>query len=154
MFFNSPFMSTLKLLGSGSDYWDFMHRNWNVYVTGSSSVWVMCLMSFYLYSTINDGFELPSRLSVSAADCLLSLTEALTKTPRVSTERQKSSNFKASDQHTTLISSATREKKGKPVHKSLELTNMEMEFLLWGHLQELISLVQRLLAVCYILVIF
>ncbi|KAJ4706438.1 putative ARM repeat superfamily protein [Melia azedarach] len=97
-------------------------------------------------STINDGFELPSRLSVSAADCLLSLTEALTKTPRVSTERQKSSNFKASDQHTTLISSATREKKGKPVHKSLELTNMEMEFLLWGHLQELISLVQRLLA--------
>lgn len=91
-------------------------------------------------STTQDGFELPSRLSLSAADCFLSLTEALTKRPRVSSDRQKSSNFKAS------VTPAPCEKKEKLAHKTSEISNMEMEFLLWDHLQELISLVQRLLA--------
>lgn len=91
-------------------------------------------------STTQDGFELPSRLSLSAADCFLTLTESLAKRPRVSSDRQKSSNFKAS------VTSAPCENKEKLAHKTSELSNMEMEFLLWDHLQELISLVQRLLA--------
>ncbi|KAF2307855.1 hypothetical protein GH714_032638 [Hevea brasiliensis] len=38
----------------------------------SSLIIVLC-------STLQDGFELPSRLSMSAADCILSISEALTK---------------------------------------------------------------------------
>ncbi|KAH7557293.1 hypothetical protein JRO89_XS11G0106900 [Xanthoceras sorbifolium] len=98
-------------------------------------------------STMQDGFELPSRLSVSAADCFLSLTEALIKKPTVSSDRQNTSNLKAVDQPITSIASATCEKKVKPAQESSEHSSLEREFLLWNHLQDLISLVQRLLAV-------
>ncbi|KAL5744037.1 hypothetical protein ACOSQ2_027153 [Xanthoceras sorbifolium] len=97
-------------------------------------------------STMQDGFELPSRLSVSAADCFLSLTEALIKKPTVSSDRQNTSNLKAVDQPITSIASATCEKKVKPAQESSEHSSLEREFLLWNHLQDLISLVQRLLA--------
>lgn len=93
-------------------------------------------------SILQDGFELPSRLAVSAADCFLALTEALTK--KVLSNRP-TSNSSALNRAITLVPAS--DKKAKPVSKSLEVSNMEMEYLFWDHLEELINLVQRLLAV-------
>ncbi|GLT55250.1 hypothetical protein SLA2020_283890 [Shorea laevis] len=92
-------------------------------------------------SILQDGFELPSRLAVSAADCFLALTEALTK--KVLSNRP-TSNSSALNRAITLVPAS--DKKAKPVSKSLEVSNMEMEYLFWDHLEELINLVQRLLA--------
>ncbi|XP_031251733.1 uncharacterized protein LOC116109645 isoform X2 [Pistacia vera] len=95
---------------------------------------------------MQNGYELPSRLSISAADCFISLTEALTKKPKFSSDGQKPSNSKASDRPTILMLSTSGEKKVKPTNESLELSSMDMEFLLWDHLEDLVVLVQRLLA--------
>ncbi|TXG70455.1 hypothetical protein EZV62_005390 [Acer yangbiense] len=105
-------------------------------------------LSYIIYkgSTMQDGFELPSRLSVSAADCFLALTGALIKKPKASSDRQKTSNPKAVDQPITSIASVTCDKKVKPAQESSELSGLERGLLLWNHLQDLISLVQRLLA--------
>ena len=40
-------------------------------------------------STLQDGFELPSRLGVSAGDCLLAVSGALTKLAEVQVEQKK-----------------------------------------------------------------
>ncbi|GLT96071.1 hypothetical protein SLE2022_137200 [Rubroshorea leprosula] len=92
-------------------------------------------------STLQDKFELPSRLAVSAADCFLALTEALTKKPDIPTSRPK-----LSDQQINLKLSCIGEKMVKSVPKSAEVLNMEMEYSLWNHLEDLIYLVERLLA--------
>lgn len=101
-------------------------------------------------SILQDGFELPTRLSVSAADCILALTEAITKkalTSQVSSSRSNSSSRNVSNQPISLLPSAVNEKKVKLTSRSPEVSNnMEMELLLWNHLDELIILVQRLLA--------
>ncbi|KAK9290938.1 hypothetical protein L1049_009118 [Liquidambar formosana] len=100
-------------------------------------------------STLHDGFELPTRLSVSAADCILALTEALTKkspTSEVSSNRTRSSSSNVSNRSIALAPSIS-EKKVTPVSRPPEVSNnMEAEFLLWDRLDELIILVQRLLA--------
>ncbi|CAL5352111.1 unnamed protein product [Camellia sinensis] len=94
------------------------------------------------------GFELPTRLSVAAADCILALTEALTKKDLVSDgsdDRLKPSNPNLSFLPITLAPAAFVEKKVKPTSRSPDvLNNMEMKLLLWDHLDELIILVQRL----------
>ncbi|KAL6987106.1 hypothetical protein U1Q18_012863 [Sarracenia purpurea var. burkii] len=94
------------------------------------------------------GFELPTRLSVAAADCILSLTTALTKKDLVSKgsdDGSKPSNSKFSSLQITLLPA---EKKVKPTSSSPEVLNhMEMKFSLWDHLDDLIILVQKLLAV-------
>ncbi|XP_059462765.1 uncharacterized protein LOC132191689 isoform X2 [Corylus avellana] len=92
-------------------------------------------------STFQDGFELPSRLAVSAADCFLALTEALTKKVL---SNKPTLNSSALNRVITLVPAS--DKKAKPASKSLEVSNMEMEYLFWDHLEELINLVQRLLA--------
>lgn len=101
-------------------------------------------------STVQDGFELPTRLSVAAADCILDLTKALTRKTSitdVSSRRSKSSNSDVSNLPTTLVPAAVGEKKVKPTSKSAEFSNkLEMELLLWDHIDKLIILVQRLLA--------
>lgn len=101
---------------------------------------------------MQDGFELPTRLSVAAADCILDLTRALTRktsTPNVFNRRSKASNSNASNLPTTLVPVTIGEKKVKPASKSTESPHkLEMELLLWDHIDELIILVQRLLAVC------
>lgn len=102
---------------------------------------------------MQNGFELPSRLSVSAADCFISLTEALTKKPKVSSDSQKSSNSEASDRPVIFMPSASEEKKVKPTNEFSELSNVDKGFLLWDYLEDLAVLVQRLLAVCSLLVI-
>ncbi|CAL5356438.1 unnamed protein product [Camellia sinensis] len=99
-------------------------------------------------STLQGGFELPTRLSVAAADCILALTEALTKKDLVSDgsdDRLKPSNPNLSFLPITSAPAAFVEKKVKPTSGSPDvLNNMEMKLLLWDHLDELIILVQRL----------
>lgn len=95
-------------------------------------------------SVLQDGFELPFRLSVAAADCFLALTEALIK--KVSNNRPMSKS-NGSNRPIALVPASTGDKKAKqPASKSSEVSNMEMGFLFWDHLEELISLAQRLLA--------
>ena len=97
---------------------------------------------------MQDGLELPSRLSVSAADCILSLTEALTKKTKVARNKPKSSTSNTSHA-ISLVSTGIKEKKVKPSESS-EGFNIEMAYLLWKHLEALITLLQSLLAVCSI----
>ncbi|XP_043692010.1 uncharacterized protein LOC122642563 isoform X2 [Telopea speciosissima] len=101
-------------------------------------------------STLQDGFELPTRLSVAAADCILVLTIALTEKAfisEVSISGKKSTDSNAADQLIAPVNSADGEKRAKSVRRYPQVSeNMELEFLLWDHLDELIILVQRLQA--------
>ncbi|XP_037491270.1 uncharacterized protein LOC105645187 isoform X2 [Jatropha curcas] len=97
-------------------------------------------------STLQDGFELPSRLSVSAADCILAITEALTKKNKVSSNNPKLLNSDALHRPISLVPAVSREKKAKPAHKSSEESTFDMAYLLWDLIGELITLTQRLLA--------
>ncbi|XP_021281670.1 uncharacterized protein LOC110414666 isoform X2 [Herrania umbratica] len=97
-------------------------------------------------SSLQDKFELPSRLSVAAADCLLALTEGLTKKPDILSNRPKSLSSSESNCLVTLTASGIDERKVKATHKSSEVLTRGVEFLLWDHLEDLIFLVQRLLA--------
>ncbi|KAM6568437.1 hypothetical protein CsatB_016422 [Cannabis sativa] len=96
-------------------------------------------------SALQDGFELPSRLGVAAADCLLVLTEYMTKVVTVPSNRQKSSDASAPSQRVELLATGG-DKKAIHSHKSLETSNKEVEHLLWDHLEEVLHLVQKLLA--------
>ncbi|KAG8503992.1 hypothetical protein CXB51_002318 [Gossypium anomalum] len=96
-------------------------------------------------SILQDEFELPSRLSVAAADCLLTLTEGLTKKPMLSS-RTKSLKSSESNPQVSLLASSIDERKISAVHKSSEVLNVGMEDLFWDYLQDLIYLVERLLA--------
>ncbi|XP_015899000.3 uncharacterized protein LOC107432388 [Ziziphus jujuba] len=97
-------------------------------------------------STLQDGFELPSRLAVSAADCFIVLTESLTKKSVVPSNRQKLLGSSASNQRNTAPAIIGSDKKANAIHKPSEVTNAEMENLIWDHLEELILLMQKLLA--------
>ncbi|XVE96000.1 hypothetical protein REPUB_Repub02eG0183900 [Reevesia pubescens] len=97
-------------------------------------------------SILQDKFELPSRLSVAAADCLLALTEGLMKRPDMRSNMPKSLNSSESNPPVSLLASSIDEKKMKAAHKSSEVLNTSMEYLLWDYLQDLIYLVERLLA--------
>ncbi|KAF7142268.1 hypothetical protein RHSIM_Rhsim05G0135200 [Rhododendron simsii] len=97
-------------------------------------------------STLQGGFELPTRLAVATADCTLALTTALTKKDLFSNgsdEKPKQSNSNLSSLPTTWVPG---EKRVKPASRCPEVS-MEMNLLLWDHLDELIILVQRLIAV-------
>ncbi|BBH09755.1 hypothetical protein Prudu_022345 [Prunus dulcis] len=97
-------------------------------------------------STLQEGHELPSRLAISAADCFLALTEALTKNAKVASNKPKLSDSNAPKRQLTLVAIDSGDKKAKPVSESLVTSHMEMEYILWDHLEELICLVQKLLA--------
>lgn len=101
-----------------------------------------------IYSTFQDGFELPSRLSVSAADCFLAITGALTRKAEIPVNRSKSINSSRSDPAVALVPTNISKKKVSQAHEP-SCINGKMELLLWNHLEELIVLVQSLLAVCY-----
>ncbi|XP_059646314.1 uncharacterized protein LOC132292139 isoform X2 [Cornus florida] len=104
----------------------------------------------YNGSTLQGGFELPTRLSVAAADCILALTVALTKKDLASDDSdngQKSFNPNASKLPITSVPAAFSEKKVETTSRSPDISNnMEMKLLLWNHLDDLIILVQRLTA--------
>ncbi|KAF7148592.1 hypothetical protein RHSIM_Rhsim03G0016500 [Rhododendron simsii] len=96
-------------------------------------------------STLQGGFELPTRLAVAAADCTLALTTALTKKDLFSNGsdgKPKQSNSSLSSLPTTWMPG---EKRVKPASRCPEVS-MEMKLLLWDHLDELIILVQKLIA--------
>ncbi|XP_010257323.1 PREDICTED: uncharacterized protein LOC104597470 isoform X2 [Nelumbo nucifera] len=101
-------------------------------------------------STLQNGFELPTRLSVAAADCTLLLTEALIKkTPssEVSSSRTKPSDPNAANWQISLVPTASSDKRVMSTSKFSQASeSMEMEFLLWNHFDELIILVQKLCA--------
>ncbi|KAK4343712.1 hypothetical protein RND71_036806 [Anisodus tanguticus] len=100
-------------------------------------------------STVQGEFELPTRLSVAAADLILSLTEALTRTNSVvncSDDKQKAAGTGERNRPVTLLPSTSTKKKVNKVGKSSDFTGMEMKLLLWDHLDNLIILVERLTA--------
>lgn len=94
---------------------------------------------------MQDGFELPSRLGVSAADCFLSLSGALTK---MADNKKLKLNARAKDQAITFVHSPTTDKKEKLDSKFL-MSMIERDFTLWHHLDDIICLVRRLLSVSY-----
>ncbi|CAK9319331.1 unnamed protein product [Citrullus colocynthis] len=96
-------------------------------------------------SILQEGFELPSRLSVCAADCVVSLTNALTAKSEVQT-RQKRLNVSSSYQQVTFFSNAVDDQREKPISSSSKDSDSDMEYLLWHQLKDLVILVQRLLA--------
>ncbi|XP_057999878.1 uncharacterized protein LOC110663402 isoform X2 [Hevea brasiliensis] len=83
---------------------------------------------------------------MSAADCILSISEALTKKNKVLSKNQKLLNSNASNQPISLVSAAIGEKKEKPSRELSEDSNFDMAYLLWKRIQELATLLQRLLA--------
>ncbi|CAN0899283.1 hypothetical protein LINGRAHAP2_LOCUS20190 [Linum grandiflorum] len=82
-----------------------------------------------------DGFELPSRLSVAAADCILAVSKALTKkeTPNVA-RHPRAPQFTDS-----------AENKGKQTFESSEVSSSKISYLLWDQIDILIALSQKLL---------
>ncbi|KAF9617299.1 hypothetical protein IFM89_035243 [Coptis chinensis] len=101
-------------------------------------------------SVVQDGFELPTRIAVAAADCILVLTERSiigTNTSRISNPKTESSEQDLPNYVGNLSSSPSVGKKVKSASRLLQGSeNMEMEVLLWDHLDDLITLVQRLMA--------
>ena len=102
---------------------------------------------FCFVSTLQDGYELPSRLAVSAADCFLALSEALIRKAKVLSNKPKLSNTKAQKRQVTLVALDSDDKKEKAASESLDATNLEMEYILWNYLEEILGLVRKLLAV-------
>ncbi|KAM5549867.1 hypothetical protein ABKV19_001009 [Rosa sericea] len=97
-------------------------------------------------STLQDGYELPSRLAVCAADCFLALSEALIRKAKVPSNKAKLSDSKAQKRPVTLVALDGGDKKAKPAPESLDASNMELDYILWDHLEEVLGLVQKLLA--------
>ncbi|PIA65155.1 hypothetical protein AQUCO_00100569v1 [Aquilegia coerulea] len=102
-------------------------------------------------SIVQSGYELPTRLAVAAADCILVLTEASTR----STNTSEPSNVKTKSSETdtdtakqpvALPFTACAKEKIKSTSAFVQkYKNMEVEVLLWDHLDELIILVERLM---------
>ncbi|XP_019154481.1 PREDICTED: uncharacterized protein LOC109150918 isoform X2 [Ipomoea nil] len=100
-------------------------------------------------STLQGGFELPTRLAVAAADVILSLLVSLTRkdlSSDFSDHKPKSFSPSKSNSSIMLLSSAVNEKKPNNTSKSSQSADMIMMFLLWDHLDELIILVEKLIA--------
>ncbi|KAF6172889.1 hypothetical protein GIB67_035443 [Kingdonia uniflora] len=98
-------------------------------------------MPTFAYSILQDGSEMPTRLSAAAADCLLALTEASTKMGSisgVSDSKAKSVDRDAVHLGVNLASIASRYPQ--------DSENMGMKLLIWNILDELIVLLQKLLA--------
>ncbi|MCL7036267.1 hypothetical protein MKW94_009830 [Papaver nudicaule] len=95
-------------------------------------------------SKLQDGFELPTRLSVAVADCILVLTEALIINASTSKRSPSADKAKILATSTTAASDEKQVKSISALPQGIE--NVEMDFILWNHLDELINLVQKLLA--------
>ncbi|GFP89684.1 hypothetical protein PHJA_001112200 [Phtheirospermum japonicum] len=98
-------------------------------------------------SNMKEGFELPTRLAVAAADFVLSLTVALTKNDKI-TKRQKSSSVNVKNLTLNLLPGATNDGDENTLRKTSELSSsLELKLLLLNNLSELITLVEKLTAV-------
>ncbi|XP_024965629.1 uncharacterized protein LOC112505833 isoform X2 [Cynara cardunculus var. scolymus] len=99
-------------------------------------------------STLQGGFELPTRLSVAAADCVIALSIALTRKEMVSEASEntkKSSKPSRQDLQGISVVAVGGQRKAKSISPASEVTrDMKMSLLLWNLLDRLIMLVQRL----------
>ncbi|CAH2063814.1 unnamed protein product [Thlaspi arvense] len=125
-------------------FWNGIREKHSMFVEIVSSCVPHLLMIVRNGSILQDGYEVPSRLSVSAADCLLSVTGALAKTDHTLVNRPKPSVITGSHQPVALISNAS-EKKKRHVSQP-EDSNSETNCILWNHLEELTGLVECLFA--------
>ena len=101
-------------------------------------------------SIMRDGFELPTRLAVSAADFVLSLTVALTRKDPPSngnniTKKLKSSFIGAKSQPSNSLHAATIDRNENAIRETSEVSSTpDLKMLLWNNLNELITLVKKL----------
>lgn len=97
---------------------------------------------------MKEGFELPTRLAVAAADFVLSLTVALTrKDPPSSnmTKKQKSSFVSSKSQPSKLSHSATMDRNDNAIRGTSEVSpTLDFKLLLWNSADELVNLVKKL----------
>ncbi|KAL0359508.1 UNVERIFIED_CONTAM: hypothetical protein Sangu_0800200 [Sesamum angustifolium] len=97
-----------------------------------------------------EGFELPTRLAVAAADFILSLTVSLTRKDLASdnmTKKQKSSSVVAKSQPISLLPGGTNDRGNNTSGKTSGLpSSLELKLLLWDNLNQLIPLVEKLTA--------
>ncbi|CAH9105580.1 unnamed protein product [Cuscuta epithymum] len=100
-------------------------------------------------STLQDGFELPTRLAVAAADVILSLFVSMTRKGLHSDSsdcKKKSFSPTVSSNSIRFLPSAVSEKKPSKTCKNSQSEEAEVMFLLWDHLDELITLVEKLVS--------
>ncbi|CAA6662885.1 unnamed protein product [Spirodela intermedia] len=95
-------------------------------------------------STLVDGFELPTRLAVAAADCTLVLTEALTKKEFMSSSQKPLTDSKKKNELIKMISLSDSEKERNQTQVTDTSDDIGSEFLLWHYLNELVILVEKL----------
>ncbi|CAH8362130.1 unnamed protein product [Eruca vesicaria subsp. sativa] len=126
-------------------FWNGIRERHSMFVEIVSSCVPHLVMVVRNGSILQDGYEVPSRLSVSAADCLLSVTGALAKSNDAPANRPKpSTTITGSHQPVALVSSIS-EKKIKKTSRPEDATS-EKSCILWNHLEELMRLVQSLFA--------
>ncbi|KAL0714674.1 hypothetical protein Bca4012_021653 [Brassica carinata] len=126
-------------------FWNGIREKHSMFVEIVSSCVPHLVMIVRKGSVLQDGYEVPSRLSVSAADCLLSITGALAKSNDAPANRPKpSTTITGSHQPVALIPSIS-EKKIKQTSRPEDATS-ETNCILWNHLEELTRLVQSLFA--------
>ncbi|KFK35004.1 hypothetical protein AALP_AA5G221800 [Arabis alpina] len=121
-------------------FWNGIGEKHSIFVEIVSSCVPPLLTTVRNGSILQDGYEVPSRLSVSAADCLLSITGALANLAN----RPKQSTITGSHQPVALIPNSS-EKKKKQTSRP-EDSNSETSCILWNHLEDLTRLVQCLYA--------
>ncbi|KAF8044007.1 hypothetical protein BT93_A2094 [Corymbia citriodora subsp. variegata] len=92
-------------------------------------------------SSLQDGYELPSRLSISAADCFLALTEALTRKDEIVSNQKSNVDSDVSVNTRTCLPAVADE-------GTVGIPKMELKpkYLLSDHLEELVIVVQLLSA--------
>lgn len=91
---------------------------------------------------LQDGFELPTRLAVSAADCVLVLSEALSKKP-VDSRSPRERGSLGPNPFNKPISILEKHGEKKGISPSVS-NNVEGGYLLWQLLDQLIILVEKL----------
>ncbi|XP_021724096.1 uncharacterized protein LOC110691464 [Chenopodium quinoa] len=91
-------------------------------------------------SVLQDGFELPTRLSAAAADCILVLTEALTQKLLESGNLNEKGAFKP-NRPISIFEEKQIEQKNMSFEASISIDG---RLLLWQNLDQLIVLVQKL----------
>lgn len=99
-------------------------------------------------SIMREGFELPTRLAVAAADFVLSLTVALTRKDPPSNninKKQKSSFISAKSQPSNLLHAAPIDRNVNAIRETSEVSStLDLKLLLWNNLNDLITLVKKL----------
>ncbi|KAJ9543843.1 hypothetical protein OSB04_023550 [Centaurea solstitialis] len=148
----------LSLINNGRTHYLKMDIEFGILIKFSQHMrlWRMFLFDdehqeLYAKRIRKGGFELPTRLSVAAADCVIALSVALTKKEMVSNaleNTKKPSKPSRQDLQGISVVAVGGQTKAKSISPASEFTrDMEMSLLLWNLLDRLIMLVQRLHAI-------